>query len=59
MSMLIHQLYEEGSFKLIEKPGRPLKKQLLTAAMKKKRMKWAKKYKNWRKKDRRKVILSD
>ena len=28
------------------KTRRPLKKQLLTAAMKKKRMKWTKKYKN-------------
>ena len=32
---------------------RPHKKQLLTAAMKKKRMKWAKKYKNWRKEEKK------
>ena len=41
------------------KARRPLKNQLLTAAMKKKRMKWAKKYNNWRKEDWRKVIFSD
>ena len=56
--MLIHQPYEECSFKLVEKPEDSLK-QLLTAATKKKRMKWAKKYKNWRKEDWKKVIFSD
>lgn len=29
------------------KAGRPVKKQLLTEVMKKKRLSWAKKYKNW------------
>ena len=39
------------------KARRPLKKQLLTAAMKNKRIKWAIKYKNWKKEDWRKVIF--
>ena len=41
------------------KAGRPPKKQLLTAAMKTKRLKWAEKYKNWRKEDWRKIVFSD
>lgn len=38
---------------------RPVKKQLLTKAMKEKRYKWAKKYKDWTKEQWRKVIFSD
>ena len=38
---------------------RPVKKQLLTAAMKKKRLDWAKKCRNWTAADWRKVLFSD
>lgn len=38
---------------------RPVKKQLLTEVMKKKRLSWAKKYKHWTKEDWRKVLFSD
>ena len=38
---------------------RPVKKQLLTANMKKKRLGWAKKYRNWIATDWRKVLFSD
>uniref|UniRef100_A0A3Q3J165 Transposase Tc1-like domain-containing protein n=1 Tax=Monopterus albus TaxID=43700 RepID=A0A3Q3J165_MONAL len=41
------------------KAYRPVKKQLLTKAMKVKRYKWALKYKNWTKEDWRKVLFSD
>ena len=37
----------------------PFKKQLLTAAMMRKRLKWAKKYQNWTVTDWRKVHFSD
>ena len=38
---------------------RPLKKQLLTEAMRKKRLHWAKKYQHWTVEDWKKVIFSD
>ena len=38
---------------------RPVKKQLLTANMKKKRLDWVKKYRNWIATDWRKVLFSD
>ena len=38
---------------------RPVKKQLLTETMKKKRYYWAKKYKHWTTEDWRKVVFSD
>ena len=38
---------------------RPLKKQLLTAAMKKKRLQWAKEYRHWGVEQWRKVLFSD
>ena len=41
------------------KARRPVKKQLLTAAMKKKRLAWAKEHKNWGIESWRKVIFSD
>ena len=39
--------------------SRPVKKQFITATMKKKRLDWAKKYRNWISTDWRKVLLSD
>lgn len=38
---------------------KPIRKQLLTNAMKKKRMKWAKDYKNWTEEHFKKVIFTD
>ena len=38
---------------------RPVKKQLLTKAMMKKRYQWAKKYKEWTSNDRKRVVFSD
>lgn len=41
------------------KARRPVKKQLLTAAMKRKRIVWAKKYKGWTQDDWKNVLFSD
>ena len=41
------------------KARRPIKKQLLTTKMKKKRFTWAKKYKNWTRQQWRQVLFSD
>uniref|UniRef100_A0A3Q3R911 Transposase Tc1-like domain-containing protein n=1 Tax=Monopterus albus TaxID=43700 RepID=A0A3Q3R911_MONAL len=53
-STVCRRLLEVG-----RKAYRPVKKQLLTKAMKVKRYKWALKYKNWTKEDWRKVLFSD
>ena len=41
------------------KARRPVRKQLLTIPMKKKRLAWARKYQNWEKEDWRRVLFSD
>ena len=44
---------------IARKARRPIKKQLLTTKMKKKRFIWAKKYKDWKREQWRQVLFSD
>ena len=48
-----------GSSNKVDLPKKTIKKQLLTQAMKKKRLQWAKRYKNWTSDDWSKVLFSD
>ena len=53
-STVRRRLLEKG-----RKARKPKKKQLLTAAMKKKRFNWAKKHKDWSEDDRNRVLFSN
>ena len=41
------------------KARRPVRKQLLTSPMNKKKLAWARKYQNWEKEDWRRVLVSE